>query len=758
MKLVELFALIFLFGFAFANGTIANNRKHYIVYMGDHSFQDSESVVAANHEMLTSVMGSYQGAQGAAVNHYTKTFRGFSAMLTSDQAKQLAESDKVVSVFESKTIHIHTTHSWEFLGISNLEQYHQPSMDSTSNVVIGVIDSGVWPESKSFSDYGLGPVPAKFKGECTTGENFTLSNCNRKIVGARFYYGGFIADNGPLESFNHTFFLSARDSDGHGTHTSSTIAGSVVANVSLYGIGRGTARGGAPKARLAIYKACWFNLCSDADILSAIDDAINDGVDVISMSLGPDPPQPIYFSDAISIGSFHAFQKGVVVSASAGNSFLPKTASNVAPWILTVAASTMDRDIQTKIYLGNSQVIQGFSVNPTEMKNFYSLVAGSAAAAPGIPSRNASFCKSNTLDPALIKGKIVVCTLETILDNRKEKAISVKQGGGVGIILVDPLATDIAIQFVLPGALIGFEEAKELQAYMASQKNPVARISQTMAILAIKPAPQMAMFSSMGPNIISPDVIKPDITAPGVNVLAAWSPLSTDNTAGRSIEYNIVSGTSMSCPHVSALAAIVKSSHPSWSPAAIKSAIMTTATIHDNTKNFIRRHPNGTQTSPFDYGSGHINPVAAIDPGLVYDFDTSDIIDFLCSTGATPAQLKNLTGEVMYCRKNPKSSYDFNYPSIGVSNLRGSISVNRTVTYYGEGPAVFKAEVDHPAGVNVSVTPNELRFEKIGDKMSFVIGFTPYKASNGDFVFGALTWTDGVHIVRSPIGLNILSV
>ncbi|KAK4440619.1 protein SUPPRESSOR OF K(+) TRANSPORT GROWTH DEFECT 1 [Sesamum alatum] len=717
--------------------------KHYIVYMGDHSFQDSESVIAANHEMLTSVMGSYQGAQDAAVNHYTKTFRGFSAMLTSDQAKQLAESDNVVSVFESKTSRIHTTHSWDFLGINNLEQHHQPSLDSTSNIVIGVIDSGVWPESKSFSDDGLGPVPAKFKGECSTGENFTLSNCNRKIVGARFYYGGFIADYGPLESFNHTFFLSARDSDGHGTHTSSTIAGSVVANVSLYGIGRGTARGGAPKARLAIYKACWFNLCSDADVLSAIDDAISDGVDVISMSLGPDPPQPIYFSDAISIGSFHAFQKGVVVSASAGNSFFPKTASNVAPWILTVAASTMDRDIQTKIYLGNTQVIQGFSVNPTEMKSFYGLVAGSAAAAPGIPSRNASFCKSNTLDPALIKGKIVVCTLEEILDNRIEKAISIKTGGGVGIILVDPVATDIAIQFVLPGALIGLKEAEELQAYMASQKNPMARISQTMAILATKPAPQMAMFSSMGPNIISPDVIKPDITAPGVNVLAAWSPLSTDNTAGRSIDYNIISGTSMSCPHVSALAAIVKSSHPSWSPAAIKSAIMTTATIHDNTKNFIRRHPNGTQTSPFDYGSGHINPAAAIDPGLVYDFDTSDIIDFLCSTGATPAQLKNLTGEVMYCRKTPKSSYDFNYPSIGVSNLRGSISVHRTVTYYGEGPAVYKAEVDYPTGVNVSVTPNELRFEKIGDKMSFVISINPYKASNGDFVFGALTWTDG---------------
>lgn len=132
----------------------------------------------------------------------------------------------------------------------------------------------------------------------------------------------------------------------------------MVPNVSLYGIGKGTARGGAPRARLAIYKACWFGFCSDADLLAAMDDAVDDGVDVISMSLGPSPPQPIYFSNAISIGSFHAFKKGVVVSASAGNSFFPGTATNIDPWILTVAASTMDREIQSNIYLGNSQIIK----------------------------------------------------------------------------------------------------------------------------------------------------------------------------------------------------------------------------------------------------------------------------------------------------------------------------------------------------------------------------------------------------------------
>ncbi|CAA3027153.1 subtilisin-like protease [Olea europaea subsp. europaea] len=622
-------------------------------------------------------------------------------MLTTDQAAKLAEHDSVLSVFESKTNKIHTTHSWEFLGLNRLQRNNQFSMHSTSDIIVGVIDS---------------------------------------------------------ESFGLTFFRSARDSDGHGTHTASTIAGSPVDNVSLFGVGKGTASGGAISARLAIYKACWFTLCSDADVLAALDDATNDGVDIISMSLGPDPPQPIYFENAISIGSFHAFQKGIVVSASAGNSFFPSTATNVAPWILTVAASTMDREIQTNIYLGNSKVIKGFSINPLKMESFYGLIAGSFATSPGVSPQNASFCKNNTLDPNLIKGKIVVCTLELLTDNRREKGIIVKQGGGVGIILVDPLAKDIEIQFVLPGTMIGQEEGAQLREYMTVQKNPVARLYQTVTVLPTKPAPEMAMFSSMGPNVISPDIIKPDITAPGVNVLAAWSPVATDATAGRSLDYNIISGTSMSCPHVSALAAIVKSSHPSWSPAAIKSAIMTTATILDNTLSFIRRHPNDTQTSPFDHGSGQINPAAAIDPGLVYDLDSTDIIDFLCSTGASPAQLKNLTGDTMYCKNNPTSPYDFNYPSIGVSNMKGNLSVHRKVTYIGKGPTVYKAKMDYPDGVKVSVIPSELKFKNPGEKMSFRIEFTPYKTSNGDFVFGALTWTNGIHRVRSPIGLNILSV
>ncbi|CAM8967625.1 unnamed protein product [Rhodiola kirilowii] len=737
---------------------IEARREHYVVYMGSHSHSDAETVMRANHEILSSVTGSFDDAKEAAVHHYSKSFRGFSAMLTPEQAQLLKESESVISVFRSRMSRIHTTRSWDFLQVNLAQQYNHLSMDSKSNVIVGVIDSGIWPESESFHDRGLTAVPTKFRGECVTGDNFNLTNCNRKIVGARFYVKGFEAENGPLESFNKTFYRSARDSDGHGTHTASTIAGREVANASLSGIARGTARGGAPSARLAIYKACWFGLCSDADILSAFDDAIHDGVDILSVSLGPDPPQPLYFEDSVSVGSFHAFHKGILVSASAGNSFLPGTAANVAPWILTVAASSLDREFSSKIHLGNAKVLKGFSVNPLKMEKFTSLIAGSAAPAKGVSPQNASFCKSNTLDPSLVSGKIVLCKLEIVSESRKLKAEAVRDSGGVGMILSDPLGKDIGFQFVIPSTIIGNDETEELDRYISTEKIPVAKFYPTITVSNIKPAPDMAVFSSMGPNVVTPEIIKPDITGPGLNILAAWSPVATDGTGDRSVDYNIISGTSMSCPHVSALAAILKSCHPDWSPAAIKSAIMTTAALRGNNGELIVRDPDSTQTTPFDYGSGHMNPIAAINPGLVYEFGPSHVIDFLCATGASPAQLRNLTGELVDCKRSLPASYNFNYPSIGVSNMKGRLSVWRSVTYYGHGPTTYVSRVECPAGVRTSVTPSELKFTKNGETASFRLDFAPLKDSDGTFVFGSLTWISDWHKVRSPIALNVLSV
>ncbi|CDP06942.1 unnamed protein product [Coffea canephora] len=736
--------------------------QHYIVYMGNHAHPSSESVIKDNHHMLASVIGRHDVIH----HHYTKSFRGFSAMLTADQAQRLAEEESVVSVFQSKINKVQTTHSWKFLKVDSIQQYNHLPIKVKSDVIVGVIDSGIWPESKSFSDHGLGPVPKKFKGKCVPGEMFTLANCNRQeeicdirvdiLIRARYYFKGFEAQVGPLESFNGTFFRSARDSDGHGTHVASIVAGSLVPDVSLIEAAKGTARGGVPSARLAIYRACWFDICTDADMLSALDYAIHDGVDVLSTAVGPQPPQPSYFHDAVSIGAFHAFQKGILVSASVGNGFFAQTATNVAPWILTVAASTMDREFQSNIGLGNSKIIknaflfQGFGLNPSNLEILISLFF--------LISVFLSFCQINSLDPNLVKGKIVVCTVEKITDNATQLGVYTRNIGGVGMILVEPLAQDLVFQFGTQATLIGQDELEEIQKYIATERNPVAAIYQTKTVLATKPAPEIAAFSSKGPNIITPDVIKPDIAAPGVNILAAWSPVALFFSGLHPVDYDVISGSSLAAAHVAAVAAIIKTSHPSWSPAAIKSAMMTTATVLDNTGNCIRRHPHDTCATPFDYGSGHVNPVAAIQPGLIYDLDSNDVIDFLCSYGATAAQLKNLTSQIFRCKSPSRPSYDFNYPSIGVSNMNGSLSVQRTVTYYGKGSTQYISKIEQPSGVHVTVTPSVLKFTNAGDKMSFTANFTPSKASNGSFVFGALTWSNAIHTVRSPIAVNVLSL
>lgn len=172
----------------------------------------------------------------------------------------------------------------------------------------------------------------------------------RKVIGARYYMSGYEAEEG---SDKKVSFRSARDSAGHGSHTASTAAGRYVADMNYKGLAAGKARGGAPMARIAVYKTCWNSGCYDVDLLAAFDDAIRDGVHIISLSLGPQSPQGDYFNDAISVASFHAARHGVLVVASAGNEGTPGSATNLAPWIITVAAGSTDRDFTSDIILGN---------------------------------------------------------------------------------------------------------------------------------------------------------------------------------------------------------------------------------------------------------------------------------------------------------------------------------------------------------------------------------------------------------------------
>lgn len=206
-------------------------------------------------------------------------------------------------------------------------------------------------------------MPSHWKGVCESGEKFNATlHCNRKIIGARWFSDGLLAEYGkPLNTSERTEFMSPRDAHGHGTHTSSTAAGSFVTNVSYKGLGHGTIRGGAPNARLAIYKVCWNVLggqCSAADILKAFDEAIHDGVDVLSLSIGSSSPlfSDVDERDGIATGSFHAVARGItVVCAAANDGPSAQTVTNTAPWVITVAASTMDRAFPTSITIGNNK-------------------------------------------------------------------------------------------------------------------------------------------------------------------------------------------------------------------------------------------------------------------------------------------------------------------------------------------------------------------------------------------------------------------
>ncbi|KAG5059666.1 hypothetical protein JHK87_000695 [Glycine soja] len=228
--------------------------------------------------------------------------------------------------------------SWDFIGFP-LQANRAPT---ESDVIIAVLDSVIWRESESFNDKGFGPPPSKWKGTCQTSKNFT---CNSKIIGAKIYKaGGFFSDDDPK---------SVRDIDGHGTYVASTAAGNPVSTTSMLGLGRGTPRGAATKACIVVYKVCWFDGCSDADILAAFDDAIADGVDIITVSLGGFSDEN-YFRDVIAIGAFHAMRNGVLTVTSAGNNGpRPSSLSNFLPWSITVAASTIDRKFVAKVELGN---------------------------------------------------------------------------------------------------------------------------------------------------------------------------------------------------------------------------------------------------------------------------------------------------------------------------------------------------------------------------------------------------------------------
>ncbi|KAL6659066.1 hypothetical protein ACP70R_003106 [Stipagrostis hirtigluma subsp. patula] len=644
---------------------------------------------------------------------YREAIFGFAVKLTKDEKEYVKMKDGVLKVYQDDLHPLLTTHTPDFLGLRpNGGAWKSVGMGE--GTIIGLVDTGIDFAHTSFDDDGMDSPPAKWLGSC----KFANFRCNKKLIGAKSFVEG-MKTKPPV------------DEVGHGTHTASTAAGRFVEGASVLGNGNGTASGMAPRAHLAMYQVCTDEGCFDSDVLAGMEAAISDGVDILSISLGASS-EPFH-EDIVAIATFSAMRKGIFVSCSAGNlGPEPSTMNNEAPWVLTVGASTMDRQMKAIVKLGNGHLFVGESAyQPSNLGS--------------LPVVFEPDYQEN------ITGKVVAQDAETSLVQIGQ---TIKKFGGAGTILLgteNSGHTTFAAAHVLPASYVNYPDAEIIRQYIKSSDKPTASIIFNGTSLGIHPAPVVAYFSSRGPSIASPGILKPDIIGPGVNVIAAWPfKVGPEKVDQQHKMFNSISGTSMSAPHLSGIAAIIKSAHPDWSPAAIKSAIMTTAYVmYDNKKSILDEKLN--PAGHFTIGSGHVNPSKVMNPGLVYETDEQQYIPYLCGLGYKDSEVEIITHQKDACKNGGKiAEADLNYPSIAVLAKSGKLVVNRTVTNVGEARSSYTVHIDMPNEVRARVSPRTLEFTKAKEKKTFTLSLS-WDAKKTEHAEGSFTWVSGKYFVRSPI-------
>lgn len=698
-----------------------------------------------SHDKILAAAGI---SAGAKLHDYTVALNGFAAKITHEQATKIAHMKGVSRVLPDVLRQKTTDNSPTFLGLDGPAGPWLKGYDG-EGVIVGVIDNGIWPEHPSFADdgsYAAPPIPPldDSRPNCEFGNTAHNPNdapftCNNKLIGARQMMDTYRAVIGARSDE----FDSARDDDGHGTHTASTAAGNAEVQASVLGVDRGIVSGIAPRAHVIAYKGLGFLGGFSSDLAAAIDQAVADGVDVInysvgsgSFAIGPDDIAFLFAADA-----------GVFVATSNGNSGPgPATIGSPAsvPWLTSVGASTQDRTFQGSA--ASSDGWEFFGASITDGTDELPLVDAADA--------GDELCNPGALNPAVVAGNVVLCRRGAIA--RVDKSQAVFLAGGAGMILYN--ANDGQSQVTdthwVPSVHINNTDGLVIKDYIATTSEPVASING--GVLTPIDAPWMAGFSSRGPNRLSGDIIKPDVTAPGVNILAGASPFPYGGAFQGEL-FQSISGTSMSSPHVAGVFALLKQAHPDWSPAMAKSALMTTS------YQAVKKEDGSTPADPFDMGAGHINPGgkankgSVFEPGLVYDAGFLDYLGFLCD--ADPATFTDPAGTCGFLESIgvPTDASDLNLASIGVAELPGSQTVTRTITSVAKerGWRNYNVEVDAPPGYDVIVSPSSVRLKK-GMSASYEVTITNESAPVDEWAFGSLTWSDvtGHYTVRSPIAVR----
>lgn len=680
---------------------------------------------------------------------FTIAANGFTADLSAREATELAADRRVLVVEKDSLVQADTWNTPEFLGLTGQNGVWSEAggrSKAGDGIVVGIIDSGMWPESASFDAPALTGNPQTpwdisidgtattmekadggvFHGECEMGEEWAATDCNQRIIGARYYVDGYGEDDVLDEDY-----LSARDGNGHGTHTASTAAGKFVKDVEVEGAEFGNLSGMAPAARVAVYKALWATEDGSAsgatsDLVAAIEDATADGVDVINYSISGSQDTVL---DAVEITFEGAAEAGVFIATSAGNSGPDaSTVAHNSPWLTTVAASTHTA-FENTLVLGNGKKIVGASI-ATDPVAEAPLVEALTVGNGELSDSDTSLCAPDSLDPAEAAGTIVICLRGTY--DRVAKSAEVERAGGVGMVLLNPTPNSLDADFhAVPTVHVPDTAGARLDAYLEEAGDgATAEIKLGNLTNKVTPVPQIAGFSSRGPaQSDNSDLLKPDISAPGASVLAAVAPPSNFDR-----DYDLYSGTSMSAPHIAGLAAFIHGLHPRWTPMQIKSAMMTTAY---NLKN----DTGGRSTDLFAQGAGHVNPKKFLNPGLFVTTKANDWRGYITGLGLD-------TGVPAI---EPK---DLNMPSMAQGYVMSETSFTRTFrsTMVGE----WDVSVNVP-GFDATPSTSTLEAQRKGDTEQLTIDFVRTTAPLSEFAMGYVTLT-GPTTVRLPVALRPVSV
>ena len=709
---------------------------------------------------------------------YRYGLNGFAARMSASQAQKLQHLPEVQNVWEDEVRPMATRHSLSFLGLFDDEDGLRSveALDG-DGVIIGVIDSGITPEHPALQDTreadrpntcrsGWGETtilgrwlcrryrklpdvqafepPEDWNGECVTGERFETTDCNNKLIGARWYIDG-AQETGPIHEGE---IRSPRDADGHGTHTATTAAGNR-ASASLFGTLIGDLEGVAPKARVAVYKACWLRpgatraSCNSSDLANAIDAAVADGVDIISYSVGSSLARTTAPDDLALLAATKAGVLAIVAAGNEGPNLGTIGSPAGGPWVLTAAASTRDGESNVEAMeitapaglAGKYAVKEAFftpllqDVDPIEA----SLVlvddddtsldtGGTGSVADGCQP----LINSDEIDGNIAFLQRTGCRFDEMVKNAAD--------AGAVAALVYNIAGDPIVMHGesglsdIPALMLGQADANLILAEFDDGVDVSVVLDKGFLLTSSDAGNEMASFSARGPAPI-PDILKPDLTAPGVNILAGFSPDSAFSTPGENFAY--LSGTSMSTPHIAGVAALLREAHPEWPPSAIKSALMTTARQDITPSNGLGN------ANPLDFGAGHIVPNSALNPGLVYEVNNDEFDAYLADMSE---QARNL-----------------NLPSIALSKLANSQTVTRRVTNVSDEAGAYTVEISPPPGMGVTIVPNSISLAP-GQSTTFDVT-VDYESGPLDlWRYGSFTWRSDAHDVFSPIAVKPTSI